>query len=64
MDMNESLLRAIFMTVGRGAFAPKAVYRIVTPHGGSDKRLAAYNLCDGKTLQTDIAKNAELDKVN
>jgi hypothetical protein len=62
MDMNESLLRAIFLTVGRSAFAPKDVYRIVTPHGGSDKNFAAYNLCDGKTPQTDIAKNAKLDK--
>jgi hypothetical protein len=62
MDMNESLLRAIFMTVGRNAFPPKEVYRIITPHGGSDKKLAAYNLCDGKTPQSDIAKKAKLDK--
>src|SRR6266536_4345247 len=60
--MNESLLRAIFMTVGRSAFAPNDVYRVVTPHGGSDKKFAAYHLCDGKTPQADIAKKAKLDK--
>jgi DNA-binding MarR family transcriptional regulator len=62
MDTNESLLRAIFMTVGRSAFAPKDVYRVVTPHGGSDKSFAAYNLCDGKTPQADIARKAKIDK--
>jgi hypothetical protein len=62
MDMNESLLRAIFATVGRNTFAPQQVHRVVTPHGGSDKQLAAYNLCDGNTPQADIAKKAKLDK--
>jgi hypothetical protein len=61
MDMNESLLRAIFATIGRGAFAPVQVYRLVT-HGGSDRQLAAYNLCDGNTPQADIAKRAKIDK--
>jgi predicted transcriptional regulator len=62
MDMNESLLRAIFMTAARGVFAPSEVLRIVTPHGGSDRQFIAYNLCDGKTPQADIAKKAKLDK--
>jgi DNA-binding MarR family transcriptional regulator len=62
MEINESLLRAIFATIGRGTFAPQQVYRLVTPHGGSDKQLAAYNLCDGNTQQADIAKKAKLDK--
>jgi DNA-binding MarR family transcriptional regulator len=62
MDMNESLLRAIFATVGRSTFAPQQVHRVVTPHGGSDKQVTAYNLCDGNTPQADIAKKAKLDK--
>jgi hypothetical protein len=62
MDMNESLLRAIFMAVGRSAFSPKEIYRVVTPHEGSDKQLAAHNLCDGQTPQSDIAKKVKLDK--
>jgi hypothetical protein len=62
MDMNESLLRAIFATVGRSTFPPPQVYRVITPHGGSDRQLAAYNLRDGNTPQADIAKRAKLDK--
>jgi hypothetical protein len=62
MDMNESLLRAIFATVARNTFAPQHVHRVVTPYGGSGKRLAAYNLCDGNTPQAEIAKKAKLDK--
>jgi DNA-binding MarR family transcriptional regulator len=62
MDMNESLLRAIFATVGRSTFVPQQVHRLVTPHGGSDKQLAAYNLCDGNTPQADIVKKSKLDK--
>jgi hypothetical protein len=62
MDMNESLLRAIFATVGRNTFAQQQVYRLVTPYAASDKQLAAYNLCDGSTPQTEIAKKAKLDK--
>jgi DNA-binding MarR family transcriptional regulator len=64
MDINESLLRAIFATVGRRTFAPEAVYRIVTPQKNSEKNLAAYNLCDGNTPQADIAKRAKLDQGN
>jgi predicted transcriptional regulator len=62
MDMSESLLRAIFATVARSTFAPQQVFRMVTPHGGSDRQLTAYNLCDGNTPQADIAKEAKLDK--
>ena len=64
MDMNESLLRAIFATVGRSAFSPKAVLAIVAPRENSEKNLVAYNLCDGKTPQIEIAKRAKLDKSN
>jgi hypothetical protein len=28
---------------------------------GGDKQIAAYNLCDGKTPQSDIGKRAKLD---
>jgi predicted transcriptional regulator len=62
MDMTESLLRAILMTVGRTAFRPKDVYRIVTPYARSEKNLKAYNLCDGRTPQHEIAQRAKLDK--
>jgi hypothetical protein len=64
MEMNESLLRAIFATVARRTFAPETVHQIVSPQKNSEKNLAAYNLCDGKTPQADIAKSANLDKGN
>jgi hypothetical protein len=64
MDNNESLLRAILATVARSAFPAATIYKIVAPTAGSDKQLAAYNLCDGKTPQADIGKQAKLDKGN
>jgi DNA-binding HxlR family transcriptional regulator len=62
MDTTESLLRAILATVARSTFPPADIYKIVAPVAGSDKQLAAYNLCDGKTPQTEIGKRAKLDK--
>jgi hypothetical protein len=62
MDNNETLLRAIFMTLGRSAFPLQKVLQIVAPREDSDKNLVAYNLCDGNTAQADIAKGAKLDK--
>ncbi len=64
MDMNESLLRAIFATVGRNAFSSEAVLSIVAPRENSEKNLAAYNLCDGKTPRIEIAQRAKLDASN
>jgi hypothetical protein len=64
MDMNESLLRAIFATVVRGTFAPETVHRIVAPKKNSEKNVAVYNHCDGNTPQADIAKRAKLDQGN
>lgn len=34
----------------------------MTPYGGSARSLLAYNLCDGKKSQTDVAKGAKIDK--
>ena len=62
MDTNESLLRAILATVARSTFPPADIYKIVAPVAGSDKQLAAYNLCDGKTPQAEIGKRAKLHK--
>ena len=64
MDTNESLLRAILAMVARNAFAPDAILAIVAPREDSEKNLVAYNLCDGKTPQIEIAKRAKLDKSN
>ncbi|MBZ0259914.1 MAG: MarR family transcriptional regulator [Hyphomicrobiales bacterium] len=62
MDTNESLLRAILATVAHTAFPPAKICEIVAPNAGSDKQIVAYNLCDGKTTQAEIAKQAKLSK--
>lgn len=64
METSETLLRAIWMTVGRTTFPVERVLQIVAPREDSNKNFAAYNLCDGNTPQADIAKKAKLDKGN
>ncbi|HEY1944713.1 MAG TPA: helix-turn-helix domain-containing protein [Roseiarcus sp.] len=61
MDINESLLRAILATVARSTFPVTEVRKIVAPIGDGQKQIAAYNLCDGKTSQSEIGKMAKLD---
>jgi hypothetical protein len=62
MGANESLLRAILMTLGRGTFPPGKLHRIVAPQKNSAKNLAAYNACNGTTPQAEIARKAKLDQ--
>jgi hypothetical protein len=64
VDTTQSLLRAILATVGRTAFPPEVLYKIVAPTTGSDKQLLAYNLCDGETPQSVIGQKAKLDSGN
>ena len=64
MDTTDSLLRGILATVGRTAFPPQTLYKIVAPTVGSERQLFAYNLCDGETPQADISKRAKIDKGN
>jgi hypothetical protein len=63
LDTNEVLLKAILATVARTTFPPDVLYKLVAPTG-SDKQLAAYNLCDGETPQAEICKKAKLDQGN
>jgi len=62
MDTNETLLRAILMTLGRGTFPPGKLHRIIAPQKNSSKNLVAYNACDGNTPQVEIARKSKLDK--
>ena len=64
MNTTDALLKGILATVGRTAFPPEAIYKIVAPTVGSAKQVLAYNLCDGETPQADIGKKAKLDKGN
>ncbi len=51
MNTTDALLKGILATVGRTAFPPEALYKIVAPTVGSAKQVLAYNLCDGDTPQ-------------
>ncbi|OKO69197.1 helix-turn-helix domain-containing protein [Bradyrhizobium sp. NAS96.2] len=64
MSTTETLLKGILATVGRTAFPPDALYKIVAPTTDSAKQVLAYNLCDGETPQGEIGKKAKLDKGN
>ena len=64
MDTTDALLKGILATVGRTAFPPEALSKIVAPTTGSAKQIAAYNLCDGETPQAEIGKRVKLDKGN
>jgi predicted transcriptional regulator len=64
MSNQEAYLRAILATVGRQAFRPEALAELVAPTAGSEKQIAAYNLCDGEHTQAEIASAVKLDKSN
>ena len=62
MNATDTLLKGILAAVGRTAFPPEALQKIVAPSAGSAKQVLAYNLCDGDTPQAEIGKKAKLDK--
>lgn len=62
MQTTEELLRAILATVARMAFPPDVLAKIVAPTVDSERQVAAYNMCDGRTPHADIIKNTKLDK--
>jgi len=64
VNTTDALLKGIFAIVGRTAFPPEALHKIVAPTVGSAKQILAYNLCDGETSQTEIGKKAKLDAGN
>ena len=64
MNTTDALLKGILATVGRTAFPPEVLRKIVAPTKGSAKQILAYNLCNGETPQADIGKRAKLDRGN
>ena len=64
MNTTDALLKGILATVGRTAFPPEKLYKIIAPTTGSTKQVLAYNLCDGETPQAEISKRAKLDRGN
>jgi len=64
VNTTDALLKGILATVGRTAFPPEKLYKIIAPTTGSTKQVLAYNLCDGETPQAEISKRAKLDRGN
>ena len=64
MSKDEIYLRAILATVARQTFSLSDILSHVAPRSGSEKQVAAYNLCDGTRSVTQIASEADLDKSN
>ncbi len=62
MNTTDSLLQAILATTGRQAFPPSELAKIVAPNVGGQKQIHAYNLCDGRTPQSEVGRKAKLDK--
>ncbi len=62
MNTTDALLKGILATLGRTAFPPDRLYKIVAPTAGSAKQIAAYNMCDGETPQAEIVKRTKIDK--
>ena len=64
MNTQESYLKAILATLARQAFPPDRLAEIVAPTAGSEKQIAAYNLCDGEHSQAQISATLKLDRGN
>jgi hypothetical protein len=64
VNTTDALLRGILAAVGRAAFPPETLQKIIAPTAGSGKQVLAYNLCDGQTPQTEIGKKAKVDTAN
>jgi hypothetical protein len=64
VNTTDALLKGILATVGRTAFPPEMLQKIIAPTAGSGKQVLAYNLCDGQTPQTEIGKRAKVDPAN
>ena len=47
MNTTDALLKGLLATMGRTAFPPETLQKIIAPTAGSAKQVLAYNLCDG-----------------
>lgn len=56
------LLRALLHVTARGPIPPDKLREVVLGNRGGGRQLAAYSLCDGTRLQSDIAEEAGLDQ--
>jgi DNA-binding MarR family transcriptional regulator len=65
MDNNRDLLKAIFHLLGRKTFTEEELKNIVSPRSTkNNNQIKAYNFCDGKLNQSEIADKAGIDRGN
>jgi CRP-like cAMP-binding protein len=64
MSLEAAYLRAILAMLARQAIPPEDLRKIVAPRADSAKQLKAYNLCDGRTTQSEISKQSGIDASN
>jgi hypothetical protein len=62
VNTTDAILKGILATLGRTAFPPDKLYKIVAPTVSSAKQVLAYNMCDGQTSQAEIVKGTKIDK--
>jgi DNA-binding MarR family transcriptional regulator len=60
---SETLLKAIFGAISRLSIPPEKLLEIVQT-SASDKHVRAFNMCDGQSSQSEIAKSLKLDSGN
>lgn len=63
-DRTEQLLQVLVQLAGRTAFSPDKLREIVAVGQSAARQVEAYNLCDGRRTQGDIAKSLRLDAGN
>ena len=63
MSAQETYLRAILATIARQTFTPQEIASHVLKNGG-ERQVTAYNLCEGRLTQGEIAKEVGLDSGN
>lgn len=63
-ERDEDLLQALLATVARNNFPPDELVKLISPVAGMERQLLAYNLCNGRTAQTEISRQANLDRGN
>jgi DNA-binding HxlR family transcriptional regulator len=64
MSLEAAYLRAILAMLARQAIPPDELRKIVAPRGDGAKQVKAYNLCDGRTAQSEVSKQSGIDPSN
>jgi hypothetical protein len=63
-EQTDDLLRVLIRVTGRVAVSPDELRELVTGGKAESKTTRAYNLCDGKRSQSEIATQVGMDRGN